>query len=193
MHILVTSAASPLAQSLAEQLASAHSLRLTERAMLKSDHEFVLADLGHDASTNLLVRGMDAVIHVDELPAGTDPGAQIDQSTRCTYNLLMAAAAEGVKQVIYLSSLELMAAYDGYVFDPKWRPRPTTTPPTLTKFLGESTCKEFARENKIPVTVLRLPAGASAQQVADAVNAALHGNTPLGHGSLPVWQIVHVG
>ena len=185
MHILLTSAASPLAQSLAEQLAPAHSLRLTERAMLKSDHEFVLADLGHDASTNLLVRGMDAVIHVDDLPAGTDPGAQIDQSTRCTYNLLLAAAAEGVKRVIYLSSLELMAAYDGFAYDPKWRPQPTTTPPTLTKFLGESTCKEFARENKVSVTVLRLAAGASPQQIMDALNAALTSDGP-------VWQIVHV-
>lgn len=186
MHILLTSAASPLAQSLAEQLAPAHSLRLTERAMLKSDHEFVLADLGHDASTNLLVRRMDAVIHVDEMTAGTDPSAQIDQSTRCTYNLLLAAAAEGVKRAVYLSSMELMAAYAGYVYDPKWRPRPTTTPPTLTKFLGESTCKEFAREHKIAVTVLRLAAGASTQQIVDALNAALTGDGP-------VWQIVHVG
>jgi nucleoside-diphosphate-sugar epimerase len=186
MHILLTSAASPLAQSLAEQLAPAHSLRLTERKMMTSTHEFVLADLGHDASTNLLVRGMDAVIHTDTLPADTDTGAQIDQSTRCTYNLLLAAAAEGVKRVIYLSSLELMAAYAGFAYDPKWRPQPTTTPPTLTKFLGESTCKEFARENKVSVTVLRLAAGASAQQIVDALNAALTSDGP-------VWQIVHVG
>ena len=129
MHILLTSAASPLTQNLATQFAPAHSLRLTERRMLKSEHEFVLADLGHDASTNLLVRGMDGVIHVDELPAETDTGAQIDQSTRCTYNLLLAAAAEGVKRVVYLSTLELMAAYDGFLYDTRWRPQPTTAPP----------------------------------------------------------------
>ena len=109
MHILLTSAASPISQCLVDQLAPAHSLRLTERRMMKSEHEFVLADLGHDASTNLLVRGMDAVIHVDTMPTETNTGAQIDQSTRCTYNLLMAAAAEGVKRVVYLSTLELMA------------------------------------------------------------------------------------
>lgn len=185
MHILLTSAASPLSQNLVAQLASAHSLRLTERRMTKSEHEFVLADLGHDASTNLLMRGMDAVIHVDEMPSKADAPAQIDQSTRCTYNLLMAAAAEGVKRVIYLSTLELMAAYDGYLYNTRWRPQPTTAPPTLTKFLGESTCKEFAREGKVAVTVLRLSSDASPESVAAAITDALTDEQP-------VWQIVHI-
>lgn len=185
MHILLTSAASLLTQTLIDQLAPAHSLRLSERRMLKSEQEFVLADLGHDASTNLLVRGMDALIHVDELPAETDTGAQIDQSTRCTYNLLLAAAGEGVKRVVYLSTLELMAAYDGFLYDSRWRPQPTTAPPTLTKFLGESTCKEFAREGKVAVTVLRLAPEASPESIAGAIDDALNGEQP-------VWQIVHV-
>lgn len=185
MHILLTSAASPISQSLVAQFAPAHSLRLTERRMMKSEHEFVLADLGHDASTNLLVRGMDAVIHVDAMADGADAGAQIDQSTRCTYNLLMAAAAEGVKRVVYLSTLELMAAYDGFLYDSRWRPQPTTAPPILTKFLGESTCKEFAREGKVAVTVLRLSPDASAESVAAAITDALTDEQP-------VWQIVHV-
>lgn len=185
MHILLTSAASPLAQRLAEELKISHTLRLTERQMMKSEHEFVLADLGHDASTNLLVRGVDAVIHVDAMADGADTGAQIDQSTRCTYNLLMAAAAEGVKRVVYISTLDLMAAYDGYLYDTRWQPRPTTAPSTLTKFLGESTCKEFAREGKVAVTVLRLAAEASPKNIADAIADALTDEQP-------VWQIAHV-
>lgn len=185
MQILLTSAATPLSQSLVDQLAPAYTLRLTERRMMKSEHEFVLAELGHDASTNLLVRGMDALIHVDAMVDGADAGAQIDQSTRCTYNLLMAAAAEGVKRVVYLSTLELMAAYDGYLYDTRWRPQPTIAPPTLTKFLGESTCKEFAREGKVAVTVLRLAAKASPASIAGAIAEALNGEQP-------VWQIVQV-
>ena len=185
MRILLTSAASPLTHSLAEQLAPAYTLRLTERQMMKSEHEFVLCELGHDASTNLLVRGMDAIVYVDEPLAGMDTGAQIDQSTRCTYNLLLAAGAEGVKRVVYLSTLELMAAYDGYLYDSRWRPQPTTAPPTLTKFLGESTCKEFAREGKVAVTVLRLAAEASPESIAGAIAEALIGEQP-------VWQIIHV-
>lgn len=185
MHILITSAASLLSQSLAEVLAAGHTVRLTERAMTRSEHEFVLCDLGHDASTHLLARGMDAIVHVDAPLAGMDAGGQIDQSARCTYNLLLAAAAEGVKRVVYLSTLELMAAYDGYLYEPHWRPRPTTAPPTLNKYLGESTCKEFARDGKVGVTVLRLAADASPAQIAQAVSAALTGEQP-------IWQIVHV-
>lgn len=185
MQILITSAASSLGQRLAELLATEHSLRLTERAMTRSEHEFVLCDLGHDASTNLLVRGMDAIVHVDAPPAGSDVGGQIDQSTRCTYNLLLAAAAEGVKRVIYLSTLELMAPYAGYLYEPHWRPLPTTTPPTLNKFLGESTCKEFAREGKTAVTVLRVAEDAGPAQIVAAVTAALTGEPSN-------WQIVHV-
>ena len=185
MHILLTSAASPLAQKLVEQLATTHSLRLTERQMMKSEHEFVLSDLGHDASTNLLVRGMDAIVHVDEPLAGMDTGAQIDQSTRCTYNLLLAASTEGVKQVVYVSTLELMAAYDGNLYDTRWRPQPTTAPPTLTKFLGESTCKEFAREGKVAVAVLRLAAETPPETIAAGIGDALTGDHP-------IWQIVHI-
>jgi nucleoside-diphosphate-sugar epimerase len=185
MHILLTSAASLLAQNLAEELKATHTLRLTEWQMMQSEHEFVLSDLGHDASTNLLVRGMDAIVHVDAMPAGADTGAQIDQSTRCTYNLLMAAAGEGVQRVVYLSSLDLMAAYEGYLYDARWQPQPTTAPPTLTKYLGESTCKEFAREGKVAVTVLRLAQSATPESIAAAITDALTGEHPS-------WQIVHI-
>lgn len=185
MHILLTSAASSLAGQLARQLAPAHSLRLTEREMTPSDHEFIVCDLGHDGSTNLLVRGMDAIVHVDAPLAGMDASGQIDQSTRCTYNLLLAAAGEGVKRVVYLSTLELMAAYDGYLYEAHWRPRPTTAPPTLNKYLGESTCKEFVREGAVAVTVLRMGAQASPAEIAEAVTGALGAEQP-------IWQIVHV-
>jgi len=185
MRILLTSAASPLAQMLIGELNIAHTLRLTERQMVKSEHEFVLADLGHDASTNLLVRGMDAIVHVDEMAAGAQTSAQIDQSTRCTYNLLLAAAAEGVKRVVYLSTLELMAAYDGYLYDTRWRPQPTAAPPTLTKYLGESTCKEFAREGRVGVTVLRLAQTATSETIAAAITDRLTGEHP-------VWEILHL-
>ncbi len=185
MHILLTSAASPLAQQLAEQWQSTHTLRLTERKMMKSEHEFVLSDLGHDASTNLLVRGMDAIVHVDEALPGMDTGEQIDQSTRCTYNLLMAAASEGVQRVVYLSSLELMAAYEGYLYDTRWRPQPTTQPPSLTKYLAESTCKEFAREGKVAVSVLRLAGETPVEVITAAITEALSGDHP-------VWHIAHI-
>jgi uronate dehydrogenase len=157
MHLLITSAASPLARTLADILAADHTIRLTERTHVQSDHEFILSQLGHDASTNLLVRGIDAILHVAQPLPEMTPTEQIDWMTRGTYNLLHAAAAEGVKRIIYLSSLDLMTPYDeNYIVDERWRPLPQPEPPTLTTYLGESVCREFAREHKLTVVVLRL-------------------------------------
>jgi len=201
MQLLITSAASPLAQALTETLQVEHTLRLTERAPSASLPNFALSPLGHDLSTNLLVRGVDAIIHVAE-PLPTDNEfQQIDYLTRCTYNLCMAAAAEGVKRLIYLSSLDLMTAYDTkYKVDERWKSRPTTDAPVLAKHLGEFTCREFAREHKLNVVVLRVgkvvqaeevagqavdPLWVDARDVAQAVNLALTAD-------LPRWSILHI-
>ena len=89
-----------------------HALRLTAPTPLTSEYEFAQSSLGHDFSTNLLVRGMEAIIHVAQPLANDTPEGQLDHLTRGTYNLLRAAAKEGVRRVVYLSTLSLMAQYD---------------------------------------------------------------------------------
>ena len=157
MNILVTSAAAPLAQTLATGLRVDHAIRLTERVPVTGLTDLALSPLGPDFSTNLLVRGMDAIVHVAE-PLPTDDHLQrIDYLTRCTYNLCMAADAEGVKRLVYLNSLDVMGAYEpNYLVNESWRPQPTTAAPLLGKHLGEVTCREFAREVKLEVISLRL-------------------------------------
>lgn len=157
MNILVTSAAAPLAQTLADELRANHTVRLTERAAVAGLPDLAVSPLGPDLSTNLLVRGVDAIVHVAEpLPADTDQ-QRIDYLTRGTYNLCMAAVAEGVSRLLYLNTLDVMAAYDpNYLVGESWRPRPTSAAPLLAKHLGEMTCREFARESKLTVVSLRL-------------------------------------
>jgi nucleoside-diphosphate-sugar epimerase len=200
LKILITSATSSLARALADLLSSDHHMRLTAQAQVKYNHEFVLCALDHDASTNLLVRSIDAIVHVGEPLPDANASEQIDYLTRCTYNLLLAAAAEGVSKVIYLSSLDLMADYDeNYRVDERWRPLPRPEPPTLSKYLGESTCKEFAREVRLNVVILRLgqtlrveeqqqlPASAwvDERDVAQAISRALATDTT-------EWAIYHI-
>jgi nucleoside-diphosphate-sugar epimerase len=157
MHILITSAAAPLARSLAAALCDEHTIRLTERISAPNAPDLAVSALGHDLSTNLLVRGMDAIVHVAEPLAADNEGQQIDYLTRCTYNLCWAAASEGVRRLIFLSTLDLMAQYDEqYRVSERWRPRPTPEAPVLSRHLGEFVCREFARECKLEVTVLRL-------------------------------------
>jgi nucleoside-diphosphate-sugar epimerase len=164
--ILITSAASSLAQVLAAGLKDRYAIRLTERAPVRSEHEFGECALGHDPATNAAVRGVQTVVHVAEpLPQDT-PAQQIDLLTRCTYNLLSAAAEEKVQRLILLSTLEVMSGYDpGLTVTETWRPRPSPAPRVLAKYLGEFTSREFAREGKTNIVVLRLGKVVAAEAV----------------------------
>ena len=164
MNVLITSAGSELARNIAATLAEEHTLRLTELYAVENvEGTFVQSQLGHDASTNELVRGMDVIIHIAETPPDLLAEAEqpdnyaIDYQTRCTYNLLMAAAAEGVKHAIYASTLRLFEQHgEDWTVTESWRPRPSVDSFVLSKHLGEFTCREFGREGKINVTCLRL-------------------------------------
>jgi nucleoside-diphosphate-sugar epimerase len=157
MNILLTSAASSLARALAEMLRADHVVRLSERLPVANLANCAQCALGHDLSTNLLVRGMEAIVQVAEPLPSDSESQQIDYLTRCTYNLCTAAVAEGVKRLVYLSTLDLMTQYDDELLvGERWRPRPTTDALVLGKHLGERICREFARENKLNVVVLRL-------------------------------------
>ena len=163
MKLLITSAASNLAQSIATALSSEHQIRLTDLIDVATDFEFVRSDLGHGEETNQLVRGMDAVIHLAELPhillskSSDAANLEIDFLTRCTYNLLLASVAEKVTNAIYASTLSVMERHDeDWTVTESWRPLPTTDASILSKYLGEFVCREFAREGNINVTCLRL-------------------------------------
>lgn len=175
MNVLITSAASELAQQLATALSEQHAIRLTELHHVESNFDFVQSALGHDESTNDLARGLDAIVHIAEVPpdalAAADQAENyaIDYQTRCTYNLLMAASEEGVKRFIYASTLRLFEQHgEDWTVTECWRPRPTVDSFVLSKHLGEFTCREFAREGKLNITCLRLGTIVTAEEAAES-------------------------
>lgn len=207
MNILITAAGSQLARNVAGALAGEHTLRLTELYPVDPvEGTFVQSKLGHDESTNELVRGIDTIIHIAEIPpdllaeADQPDNYAIDYQTRCTYNLLMAASEEGVKHAIYASTLRLFEQHgEDWTVTESWRPRPSVDGFVLSKHLGEFTCREFGREGKLNVTCLRLgnlvttDATATAEldsmwlEMNDAVSAfqgALESSSP--------WRIFHI-
>ena len=200
MRILITSGGNQRCAVLADQLAQSHEVRLSERVHVETAHEFVQCALGHDRSTNLLTRGMNAIVHAVEPLPDEDVSAQIDAASRCTYNLLMAAVEEGVPQVVLLSTLELMADYPpGFRVNETFRPLPRTQPPTLSKHLAEQISREFAREGSLGIKILRL-GDVSNTIVADAVDEALAQAVSLAahhrssESTAPAaWSITHVG
>ena len=157
MKVLITGGSSYLSWELALSLSSSHTVRVTDKNEVSTDLEFVRSDLNHGPSTNELVRGTDAIVHSGGGDPASSASEQLDYQMRCTYNLLWAAAEEGVRRFVYLSSLRLMDGYDpDLAVTERWRSLPTPELPVLGYHMGEMVCREFAREHKIEVVILRL-------------------------------------
>jgi len=206
--VLITSAHTNLARGLAAGLAPNYELRLTAPEPVDTAHEFVRCSLDHSELTAEVVRGVDAVVHVTEPSLHPRAPDAVDYATRCTYNLLQAAVNGGVKSIVYLSSLRMMGGYDEHFqVDEQWRPRPTPESGGLAEYLGEFTCREFARDGRIPVVVLRLAdivSGSPASEggsptawvapgdVARAVNSALSKLLDDGEARFGDWSVFHI-
>lgn len=201
MNVVVTSAASPLGEKIGTGLATRHTVRLTDRYLPQGRRDLVVNELNHDQATNLLVHGQDAVVVVGEPLPDEDAQSYIDVMTRGIYNLLWAAHEEKVRRIIYLSTLDQMAPYAGDLqVTERWRPRPTPEPHLLGKHLGEYVCREFARERKVEVVVLRIghvPLDEAARAADDPLGLEL---TDLVHAidlslsaeGLRPWTVIHV-
>jgi nucleoside-diphosphate-sugar epimerase len=205
MQILVTSAASRLSQTVADSLSGTHTVRLTDRKQVQSAFPFVKADLGHDESTDSLVRGVDVIIHSPEPDPADDVSTQLDVAMRGTYNLLWAAWEAGVKRVVLLSTLDVMTRYaEDLAVTERWSPSPTTEPRVLCQHMAEFVAREFAREQKLTVMCLRLGnvafEGAASStsalypdDLAQAVERALTVDVVRNWTSVPnQWNLFHV-
>ena len=206
MNILITGASTRIANVIADTLAESHSVTLSDRISTSNADNFVPCDLDHGPATNDLVRGMDVVIHPGQVDAGIPVSEQLDGGMRCVYNLVRAAAEEGVPRFIFLSSLSVMGQYDEeYAVTERWLPSPSTETDVLCFHLGEFICREFAREHKIEVVCLRLgelagdgdaPGSTSALYQEDAVQAvekSLTSDISEGYAdSRSYWAVFHV-
>lgn len=194
MNVLITSGATPLAQALADHLSGEHEVKLTDIVDVETSHAFEKNELSHEGKTEDMVDGMDAIVHVAELPESErSDEREVDFQTRCTYNILFAAREKKVPHVIYISSLCLFDACDpNWAVTEVWAPRPSTDAGPMSRYLGEFTCREFAREHSVRVTVLRFGdvdcEGDMALSIDDAVNAI--GKALVTDG--PMWRILHV-
>ena len=194
MNILITSGATALAQALAAALAGEHQVTLTDVVDVETEHAFEKNELSHEGKTEDMVEGMDAIVHLAELPdSERSDERELDFQTRCTYNIMHAAKDKKVPHVIYISSLSLFEACDpNWNVTEVWAPRPSTESGPMSRYLGEFTCREFAREHSVRVTVLRFGDlggdGDSALSMDDAVTAI--GKTLETKG--PMWQVLHV-
>jgi nucleoside-diphosphate-sugar epimerase len=174
MLILLTGAASDLGRALATKLATeGHQLRLVDAEAVDAGErcEPWIADLTDSAAMWRALRGVDAVVHTGEAPANV-PGAVpgnvstdgearavflLDYYTRGTHVLFKASVEAGVRRFVYGSTLDLFRPYaDDLYISEMWRPLPTPDIEPMARYLGELTCREFARDYLVGITALRL-------------------------------------
>ena len=165
MNILITGASSQLAQAIATELKDDHNVRLMDSVPVDVAEgcDFTQGNILDPEDLWEALRGIDTLIHTGEpptdLPSDELKREQIllDLATRGTHVLLTAAVEAGIKKFICASTLSIFNAYPDDVYITElWKPLPSPEIVEMTKYLGELTAREFAREHLVTVTGLRL-------------------------------------
>ena len=165
MNILITGASSQLAQTIATELKADHSVRLMDSVPVDVAEgcDFTQGNILDPEDSWEALRGIDTLIHTGEPPTDL-PSDELkreqmllDLATRGTHVLFSAAVEAGIKKFICASTLSIFNAYPGDVYITElWKPLPSPEIVEMTKYLGELTAREFAREHLVTVTGLRL-------------------------------------
>ena len=165
MNILITGASSQLAQAIATELKDDHSVRLIDSVPVDVAEgcDFTQGNILDPEDSWEALRGIDTLIHTGEPPTDL-PSDELkreqmllDLATRGTHVLFSAAVEAGIKKFICASTLSIFNAYPGDVYITElWKPLPSPEIVEMTKYLGELTAREFAREHLVTVTGLRL-------------------------------------
>ena len=165
MNILITGASSRLAQAIATELKDDHTVRLMDSVPVDVAEgcDFIQGNILDPDDSWEAVRGIDTLIHTGEpptdLPSDKLKREQmlLDLATRGTHVLFSAGVAAGIKKFICASTLSIFNAYPNDVYVTElWKPLPSPEIVEMTKYLGELTAREFAREHLVTVTGLRL-------------------------------------
>ena len=107
--LLLTGAAGRLGTVLRRELAPlAHRLRVLDRKEipdLQPNEEAVICDLGDEAAVIEATRGVDAIVHFGGAPLEVSWNEILNSSIRGSYNIYEGARRNGVRRVVYSSSV----------------------------------------------------------------------------------------
>lgn len=166
MKILITGAASLLAQEIIIKLDTSYTVRLIDDCPPPEklqNTDWIQGSLTDLKIVQKAVQNIDMLIHTGEAPPTitnaqtTNEKILLDLATRGTHVLCTAAIEAGIKGFIYGSTLDIFASYpDTTYITEMHKPLPSTTMAQMARYLGELICKEFVREHMITGAVLRL-------------------------------------
>lgn len=159
MRTLVCGAGGFLGQAVVEVLAREHALRLFDARPLETPHDQVTGDLADYATTERAVDGCEAIVDVVMAHESTYAGAAtkaFDTNVRGLYNLLEAARAKGLRQVVHMSTGSVLTGHPFATLRlTNDMPLRTESPYGLTKILQEDICRYFAERHGMAITVFR--------------------------------------
>ena len=163
MNILITGAATRLGQTIASIL-EGHELHLMDEVIpaVPKNCNAIEGSLLDNEVVWQAVRGIDAIIHTGEPPKDL-PDSPVEReqyllelATRGTHQLFKAGVEAGVKRFVYGGTLDLFRAYpDDVYISELWKPLPEPNMSEMSRYLGEHTAREFARDYMVTITGLR--------------------------------------
>ena len=126
--------------------------------------EFVPCRLQDAAAVDNILRGAEAVVHMGAIPGPSraEPREIFENNVSADFNVLMSAAEQGLRRVVFSSSAFGMGwAHDGNAFVPMYLPLDEEHPMMpfepygLTKQVGEDIGRMIARNSATTVVSLR--------------------------------------
>ncbi|NLC56956.1 MAG: NAD(P)-dependent oxidoreductase [Armatimonadetes bacterium] len=164
MRVLVTGAAGRVGRMVCPYLAQRHTLRLFDLVPAEApEGEMWIGSILDRPALAEAMAGMEGVLHLAYgarrgADAATFDELSFDVNTKGTFFVAQAAAAAGVRRLVYTSSLSL---YEGNMPAPGCQfteeaPIAPVTSYALTKYLGEEVLRTASRTSGLEVVCLRL-------------------------------------
>ena len=160
MKTVITGAAGYLGQGLILAFEGKHDLRLVDLVEFDSSHEVFVGNVTDLDDCHRMLDGVDALViaHMASIQAGSydTPAVPFDVNVKGTANLLLAAVEQGIKKIVLISSIAVVAAHQKTgTFHTLDLPMQSPGLYGLTKICQEVIAEQFHLEHGIGVAALR--------------------------------------